>query len=66
MVAEGEAEFCVQLSGGPWDFAALAVIVETAGGSFSYFDGSQHLLPTGQAVFANSAVHPFVLGAIRP
>jgi len=65
MVAEGEAEFCVQLSGGPWDFAALAVIVQTAGGSFSYFDGSQQLRAKGRAVFTNAALHPVVLAAIE-
>ena len=64
MVAEGEADFCVQLSGGPWDFAALAVIVQTAGGSFSYLDGSTELRPKGRAVFTNGALHSVVLAAI--
>ncbi len=64
MVAEGEAEICVQLSGGPWDFAAFAVIVQAAGGSFSYLDGSSELRPKGRAVFTNGAVHPVVLAAV--
>ena len=64
MVAEGEAEFCVQLSGGPWDYAALAVIVQAAGGAFSYLDGSTELRPKGRAVFTNGPVHPDVLAAI--
>ena len=65
MVAEGDADICVQLSGGPWDFAALAVIIEAAGGSFSYFDGSQLLRPKGRAIFTNGRVHTDVLTAVR-
>jgi histidinol-phosphatase len=61
MVAEGEAEICLQLSGGPWDFAAFAAIVETAGGSFSYLDGSTQLRPRGAAVFTNGGLHSGVL-----
>lgn len=64
MVAEGAADMCVQLSGGPWDFAALAVIVEAAGGAFSYLDGSPQLRPTGAAVFTNGALHPLALAAV--
>lgn len=64
MVAEGIADICVQLSGGPWDFAAPAVIVEAAGGAFSYIDGSRELRPTGAAVFSNGVLHPALLAAI--
>jgi len=64
MVAGGEADICLQLSGGPWDFAALAVIVREAGGSFSYLDGSQSLRATGRAAFSNGALHPLVLAAM--
>jgi fructose-1,6-bisphosphatase/inositol monophosphatase family enzyme len=64
MVAEGEADICVQLSGGPWDFAALAVIVRAAGGAFSYLDGSQPLRATGPAAFSNGALHSLVLAAM--
>jgi len=64
MVAEGEADFCLQLSGGPWDFAAFAVIVETAGGAFSYLDGSTELRPKGRAAFTNGALHPAVLAVL--
>ena len=65
MIAEGNADICVQLSGGPWDFAALAVIVEAAGGSFSYFDGSPSLRPKGRALFTNGNVHAGVLVAVQ-
>jgi histidinol-phosphatase len=65
MVAEGDVDFFVQLSGGPWDFAAVAVIVQSAGGSFSYLDGSHALRPKGQALFTNGALHPLVLAAIN-
>jgi histidinol-phosphatase len=65
MVAEGEAELCVQLSGGPWDFAAFAAIVQTAGGSFSYLDGSTELRPKGRAMFTNGVLHPVALAAVE-
>jgi len=65
MVSEGEADFCVQLSGGPWDFAACAAIVQTAGGSFSYLDGSKVMRPRGRALFTNGALHGLVLAAVN-
>jgi histidinol-phosphatase len=64
MVAEGQAEICLQLSGGPWDFAAFAAIVQTAGGSFSYLDGSTRLRPRGAAMFTNGGLHSGVLRTV--
>jgi histidinol-phosphatase len=60
-VADGRAEACVQLSGGPWDFAGLAVIVEEAGGRFSDLSGAADIYGGGPAVFSNGSVHGAVL-----
>jgi histidinol-phosphatase len=66
LVAEGLAEVCVQTDGGPWDFAALAVIVEEAGGSFSDLVGSDGIYGGGVRVYSNSAVHTQALGILQP
>lgn len=65
LVAEGRAEACVQLGGGAWDFAALAVVVEEAGGRFSDLDGGRDLYGGGPAVFSNGRTHDAVLAALR-
>jgi histidinol-phosphatase len=64
-VAEGRAEACVQLGGGAWDFAALRVIVEEAGGRFSDLGGRPDIYGGGPAVFSNGHVHDEVLAALR-
>lgn len=64
-VAEGRVEACVQLGGGAWDFAALAVVVEEAGGRFSDMDGGRDLYGGGPVVFSNGRTHEAVLAALR-
>jgi histidinol-phosphatase len=61
----GRAEAWLEAGVRPWDIAALAVLVEEAGGRFSDFDGGRRFLETGHAVATNSLVHPHVLHAIR-
>ena len=63
-VAEGRAEACVQLGGGAWDFAALSVIVEEAGGRFSDLRGRRDIYGGGPVVFSNGHVHDEVLAAL--
>jgi histidinol-phosphatase len=63
-VAEGRVEACVQLGGGAWDFAALAVIVEEAGGRFSDLEGRRDIYGGGPAVFSNGHVHDTVLASL--
>jgi histidinol-phosphatase len=63
-VADGRAEACVQLGGGPWDFAGLAVIVEEAGGRFSDLAGAADIYGGGPAVFSNGPVHDAVLARL--
>jgi histidinol-phosphatase len=64
MVADGRVEACVQLGGGPWDFAALAVIVEEAGGRFADLQGHRDIYGGGPVVFSNGLVHDAVVAAI--
>lgn len=39
MVARGQADLWIEISGQPWDFAALKIIAEEAGAKFFNFDG---------------------------
>ncbi len=59
-VAEGDADAVLLLRGGAWDYAAVAVIVEEAGGTFSDLWGGRRL-DTGTAVYSNAALHPAIL-----
>jgi histidinol-phosphatase len=63
-VADGRVEVCVQLGGGAWDFAALAVIIAEAGGRFSDLAGRRDIYGGGPVVFSNGLVHDEVLGLL--
>ena len=63
-VADGRVEACLQLGGGPWDFAGLAVIVEEAGGRFSDLAGAADIYGGGPALFSNGPVHDDVLARL--
>jgi histidinol-phosphatase len=63
-VADGRAEACFQAGGGPWDFAALALIVEEAGGRFSNLAGAWVIDDGGPVVYSNGRVHDEVLQVI--
>jgi len=63
-VADGRVDACVQLGGGPWDFAALAVIVEEAGGRFSDLHRRHDIYGGGPVVFSNGHVHDAVLATL--
>jgi histidinol-phosphatase len=63
-VADGRAEACLQAGGGPWDFAALAVIVEEAGGRFSDLAGRHDIYGGGPALFSNGRAHRRALAAV--
>ncbi len=64
IVAEGEADLGLQLWGGPWDYAALAVIVEEAGGRFSDLDGRVRVEGGGPRLFSNGVLHDAALEAL--
>ena len=63
MVADGRADACVQAGGGPWDFAALAVLVTEAGGRFSDLAGRPDIYGGGPVLFSNGHVHDAAIGA---
>lgn len=63
-VADGRVEACVQLGGGPWDFAGLQVVVEEAGGRFSDLTGVVDVYGGGPALFSNGLVHDEVLARL--
>ncbi len=59
-VAEGDADAALVLRGGAWDYAAVVVIVEEAGGTFTDLWGGRRL-DTGTAVYSNAMLHPAIL-----
>ena len=65
LVAEGVVALGLQLGGGPWDFAALAVIVEEAGGRFSDLEGRVRIDGGGPRLFSNGALHDAALERLR-
>jgi histidinol-phosphatase len=62
-VAEGRGEIALDVDLGPWDIAALQVIVEEAGGAATSFDG-RRTLDAGTLVTTNGLVHADVLAAL--
>jgi histidinol-phosphatase len=65
MVADGRADACVQAGGGPWDFAALAVLVTEAGGRFSDLAGRPDIYGGGPVLFSNGHVHDAAISALQ-
>ena len=49
MVARGQADLWIEISGKPWDFAPLKIIAEEAGAKFFNFDG-------GASIYAGNCV----------
>ncbi len=65
LVADGRADACVQTGGGPWDFAALAVIVTEAGGRFADLSGRPDIYGGGPVLFSNGHVHDAATRALQ-
>lgn len=65
LVAQGELEISVHLGGGPWDHAALAVIVAEAGGDYSDLRGNRRV-DAGSMVFTNGCLHSAALALLGP
>jgi histidinol-phosphatase len=63
LVARGAADVMVELSLATWDFAALKVIVEEAGGRISQFDGSP-LAHGGTVLTTNGILHDEVVARL--
>jgi histidinol-phosphatase len=62
-VAVGDYEVALFLSGGPWDLAVFALIVEEAGGRFTDLRGRADVF-SGTALYSNGKVHDAVLKII--
>lgn len=63
LVARGSADVMVELELATWDFAALKVLVEEAGGRISQFDGSP-LAHGGTVLTTNGTLHDEVVARL--
>jgi histidinol-phosphatase len=64
LVAAGLLDGVVLFGGGPWDHAALAIIVEEAGGRFTDLSGDRRI-DSGGAVFSNGRIHDDLLACLN-
>lgn len=65
LVARGSADVMVERELATWDFAALQVIVDEAGGRISQFDGSP-LAHGGTVLTTNGLLHDEIVARLRP
>ncbi|HKI28181.1 MAG TPA: inositol monophosphatase family protein [Actinomycetota bacterium] len=65
LVARGSADVMIELELATWDFAALQVIVEEAGGRITQFDGAP-LVHGGTVLTTNGSLHKEVVATLRP
>ncbi|MCU0712224.1 MAG: inositol monophosphatase, partial [Pirellula sp.] len=65
LVATGRAEVMIDPIVNPWDVAAVAPVIQEAGGRFSSWDG-RYDIRAGHCVGSNGAVHDAVLSELRP
>lgn len=65
MVAEGSLDLCAEPELNLWDMAAIAVVVQEAGGRFTDLDGAEGV-HGGNAAASNGLLHEEMLGCLRP
>ena len=65
LVARGSADVMIELELATWDFAALQVIVEEAGGRITQFDGAP-LVHGGTVLTTNGHLHEEIVSTLRP
>ena len=65
LVARGSADVMLELELATWDFAALEVIVEEAGGRITQFDGSP-LAHGGTVLTTNGSLHEEIVARLEP
>jgi histidinol-phosphatase len=65
LVARGSADVMLELELATWDFAALQVIVEEAGGRITQFDGAP-LAHGGTVLTTNGSLHQEIVAMLRP
>jgi histidinol phosphatase-like enzyme (inositol monophosphatase family) len=59
LLAQGQADVWIEPSAQPWDFAALKILIEEAGGRFSSFSG-QNTIYAGNAYACTPALESYV------
>jgi len=65
LVARGSADIMLELELSTWDFAALQVIVEEAGGQITQFDGAP-LVHGGTVLTTNGSLHQEIVARLKP
>jgi histidinol-phosphatase len=65
LVARGSADVMIEIELATWDFAALQVILDEAGGRMSQFDGSP-LLHGGTVLTTNGVLHDELVARLHP
>jgi histidinol-phosphatase len=65
LVARGSADVMVELELATWDWAALQVVVQEAGGRMSQFDGSP-LVHGGTVLATNGVLHEEIVARLTP
>ena len=65
LVARGSADVMLELELATWDFAALQVIVEEAGGRITQFDGAP-LVHGGTVLTTNGSLHEEIVARLTP
>ncbi len=64
LVATGRAELMIDPIANPWDLAAVQIVVEEAGGTFSDWAGEPHYY-SGNGIGSNGLVHADALRLLR-
>jgi fructose-1,6-bisphosphatase/inositol monophosphatase family enzyme len=59
LLAQGKADVWVEPNAQPWDFAALKILVEEAGGHFASFKG-ENTIYGGNAYACTPALEPYL------
>ena len=65
LVARGSADVMLELELSTWDFAALQVIVQEAGGRITQFDGAP-LVHGGTGLTTNGSLHQEIVARLKP
>jgi histidinol-phosphatase len=65
LVARGSADVMLELELSTWDFAALQVIVQEAGGRITQFDGAP-LVHRGTVLTTNGSLHQEIVARLKP
>src|SRR5439155_16794517 len=65
LVAQGQADVWIEPNAKPWDFAALKILVEEAGGRFASFSG-ENTIYGGNAYACTPGLEPYVRSLLMP